>query len=165
MALKTLVLFISLFILSFIESWFAKISSRQCPSQTERAGELKFWENVHPPPCVTCHISHVRCHMSEFIFHNCGASRCRVCYQRNLTNLVFIQLWSILGYLKYTYMSKHIKVFAFDQYLNHLNGGRGAPPLCLNCIYLMETLSIFDVWLLQTDFLSTAFIMQRFLHV
>ena len=96
---------------------------------------------------------------------NCGASRCRVCYQRNLTNLVFIQLWSILGYLKYTYMSKHIKVFAFDQYLNHLNGGRGAPPLCLNCIYLMETLSIFDVWLLQTDFLSTAFIMQRFLHV
>ena len=31
---------------------------------TERARELKFWENVHPPPCVPCHVSHVTCHMS-----------------------------------------------------------------------------------------------------
>ena len=41
-----------------------EISSRHCPSQTIRAGELKFWENVHPPPCVTCHASYVMCHVS-----------------------------------------------------------------------------------------------------
>ena len=43
---------------------------KPCISQTVRAGELKFWENVHPQPCVTCHVSCVRCHVS--------GSRCQV---------------------------------------------------------------------------------------
>ena len=40
----------------FIESSFRSESSWHCLSQTVRAGELTFWENVHPP------------HMSHFIF-------------------------------------------------------------------------------------------------
>ena len=45
------------------------ISSRHCQSQTVRARELKFWENVHPPPLVTCHMSQVTCHMLNITFH------------------------------------------------------------------------------------------------
>ena len=57
------------FIHSFIEWSFSSESSRHCLSQTWRAGELKFWEIVHPPPCVTCHVSHVMCHMSCVTCH------------------------------------------------------------------------------------------------
>ena len=32
---------------------------------TIRARELKFRENVHPPPCVTCRMSCVACHESH----------------------------------------------------------------------------------------------------
>ena len=57
-----------------LNEWsFCSESSRHCPSQTVRARELKFWENVHTPRCVsshvsrvTCHVSHVMCHMSQF---------------------------------------------------------------------------------------------------
>ena len=68
--------------LSFIQSvspWaFSSQSSRYHKSQTIRARELKFWENVRPQQhvtyiCVTCHmlhvifhVSHVTCHMSQF---------------------------------------------------------------------------------------------------
>ena len=34
-----------------------------------KAREMKFWENVHPPPCVTCHVSCVRYHMSRVTRH------------------------------------------------------------------------------------------------
>ena len=30
-------------------------------TQTVRARELKFWENVHPQPRVTCQVSSIRC--------------------------------------------------------------------------------------------------------
>ena len=41
------------------------ISSKHCLSQTFRARELSFWENVHPALHVTCPISHVMCHVSH----------------------------------------------------------------------------------------------------
>ena len=44
---------------------FCSESSRNCQSQTVRPGEMNFWENVHPPPCVTFHVSHVMCYMSH----------------------------------------------------------------------------------------------------
>ena len=33
-----------------------------------KARELKFWENVHPPKRVTCHMSRVTCQMSHFFY-------------------------------------------------------------------------------------------------
>ena len=48
-----------------------------CLSQTVRARRLKFLENVHPPPhvtchmsCVICHMSHVKCHMPRVTWHH-----------------------------------------------------------------------------------------------
>ena len=58
-----------LFIHSFIDWSFSSESSRHCLSQTWRAGELKFWEIIHPPACDTCHVSHVTCHMSCVTSH------------------------------------------------------------------------------------------------
>ena len=43
---------------------FHSESSRHCLSKTVRAGELKFWENCYPPPCVTCTMSHAMCQVS-----------------------------------------------------------------------------------------------------
>ena len=88
------------------------ICSIDCYSQTIRARELKFLENVHPTPCVMCHMSGVMCHLSPvtcltyfFVLHllyiyifffylknflQCGgASRRRVCYQWGLPCLVY----------------------------------------------------------------------------
>ena len=43
---------------SSIKSSFVEISSEHLHSQAVRAGELNFWENVHPPSCVTaCKVS------------------------------------------------------------------------------------------------------------
>ena len=49
--------------------------------------------------CVTCHVSRVTCHMSRvtfFIFYffgQCGeAYRWRVCYQRGVPRLVFLEM-------------------------------------------------------------------------
>ena len=76
-----------------------EISSEHLHSQTIRARELKFWENVHPPPCVTCHMSRVRSQVSWvswfFFFLSGGASRWRVCYQRGLPRLVFMKVDSM----------------------------------------------------------------------
>ena len=46
-----------------------QISSEHCLSQTGRARELKFWENVHPTLCVMCHVSCVMCHVSRVTCH------------------------------------------------------------------------------------------------
>ena len=46
-----------------------QISSKHCQSQIGRAGELKFLKNVHPPPCVTCHVSYGMCHVSHVMWH------------------------------------------------------------------------------------------------
>ena len=54
-------------ILSFIkqEQWpFSSKSSKHCLSQTVREKELKFWENIHPPLCVTCQVSGARSQVS-----------------------------------------------------------------------------------------------------
>ena len=78
---------------------FRTLSDGQCPSQAVRAGELKFWENFQPPPCFTCHVSHVmcpvsrvRCQVSHFylFLQSGGASWWRVCYQRGLPRLVCV---------------------------------------------------------------------------
>ena len=52
-------------------SSIVKISSKLLHSQTVRARDLKLWDNVHHPLCVTCHMSlftykfsHVRCHFT-----------------------------------------------------------------------------------------------------
>ena len=37
--------------------------------QTVRARDLKFWDNVHQPICVTCHMSYVRCHVPHITCH------------------------------------------------------------------------------------------------
>ena len=54
---------------------FSSKSLKYQKSQTVRARERKFWENVHPPqnvPChlslVTCHVSHVTCNVSQYFF-------------------------------------------------------------------------------------------------
>ena len=63
---KTFVIiqFIDWLIESGFGSSFRSESSKHCPSKTVRAGELKFWENDQPTPCVTCHVSHLRCQVS-----------------------------------------------------------------------------------------------------
>ena len=39
------------------------------PSGTPGVRELKFWENVHHPQHVTCHVSCVLCHISRVTSH------------------------------------------------------------------------------------------------
>ena len=68
-------------------------------SKTVFARELKFWENVHPTPCVICHMSPVTCHLPCVTCHmwysiclffylkkmqSDGVRWWRVCYQRDL---------------------------------------------------------------------------------
>ena len=56
-----------------VSPWaFSSQSSWYHKSQTTKARELKFWEIVHPPQhvtchvsCVTCQVSHVTCHLSH----------------------------------------------------------------------------------------------------
>ena len=65
-----------------------KISSKLCLSQIIRPKELTFWENNHPPDCVTCHV---------IIFSSIQigwASWWRVCYQRCLPCLVYSMFYS-----------------------------------------------------------------------
>ena len=92
-------------------SFFSKPSKHHY-TQTLWARELKFWENVHPRPRVTCQLSGVTCHVSSvrcqvsgyrcyvsgvisqvsvflsFFGQSGGASPWRVCYQRGLPHLV-----------------------------------------------------------------------------
>ena len=51
--------------IKYLSHPLVKISLIHCQSQTERARELEFWENVHPTLCVTCHVSHVTCHQAR----------------------------------------------------------------------------------------------------
>ena len=45
------------------------LSSKHLHSQTVRAGELKFLQDVHLPRLVTCHVSCGICHVSQVICH------------------------------------------------------------------------------------------------
>ena len=69
---------------SLSRSWFVKISSKHHKSQTLRARELEFWENVHPLQHVTCNMSHVMFHMSH------------VMYPMPWVKFIFSMWWSIL---------------------------------------------------------------------
>ena len=60
---------------------FSSRSSKHHNSQTARARELKFWDNIHPPPRLT-----VMCRVSGVFFlllflQSFWASCWRVCYQ------------------------------------------------------------------------------------
>ena len=48
---------------------FSSQSSKHHNSQTVRARDLKFWENVHPILCIICHMSLVTCHLSPVTYH------------------------------------------------------------------------------------------------
>ena len=54
---------------SLTNSSFSSKSSLNLHSQTVWARDLKFWQHVHLPPWVTCHISRVTCHMSCVTYH------------------------------------------------------------------------------------------------
>ena len=56
-------------VLQVTYSSFSSQSSKHHYSQAIRARELKFWENIHPPPHVTCNLSLVTCHVSNVICH------------------------------------------------------------------------------------------------
>ena len=66
-------------------------SSRHHKSQTVRTRDLNFWEYVHPPPCVTSHMSGARCHVSGFRCHM-SCVRCHMYFiffpQTNWRNLL-----------------------------------------------------------------------------
>ena len=52
-----------------VSRWpFVKISSNHIHSKTVRARKLKFWEKVHLPPPVICHVSHVMCHIVFLVY-------------------------------------------------------------------------------------------------
>ena len=53
----------------FSEWSFSSKSSKDLHSQTVRARDLKFWEQVHCPPLVTCQMPYVMCHMSRVTCH------------------------------------------------------------------------------------------------
>ena len=91
---------------SLIQWSFSSKPSKHQYTQKERARELKFWENVHLPTSVTCHVSGVMCHVSGVTCHYLflffviiiffGQSRKAcwwwVCYQRGRPRLV----WTLL---------------------------------------------------------------------
>ena len=61
---------------SLIQWPFSSKPSKHHYTQTVRARELTCWENVHPPPrvtwhmsCVMCHVSCVMCHVSCVMCH------------------------------------------------------------------------------------------------
>ena len=95
------VLHTALLLINALIQWsFSSRYSQDHDSQTVRARGLKFWESVHPTPCVMCHVSRVTCHVSSVTCHlshafffffyptkilqSVGASRWRVRYQRGL---------------------------------------------------------------------------------
>ena len=143
-----------------------EIYSKHCQSQTGRARELKFWENVRPTLCVMCHVSPVTCHLSPvtfflFIFflslkkigQRGGASRGRVCYQRGLPRLVYEQvqhkkiglyclLFTVYCILSTVcYLLETVKYFMFYVY-------------CLSTVYFIRMIS----QTLKGDIMTMAFI-------
>ena len=90
--LDTLTSFRSLLKSPFRGAFFSQ-SSKHHKSQTVRARELKFWENVHPPPCVTCQVSSVTCPVSHGRCHISGVM-CQVsCHMSHVTCQIFIYIF------------------------------------------------------------------------
>ena len=90
-------------------SSFSSKSSRHLHSKTVWARDLKCWENVHLPPHVTCHVSHVMCHM----WQSCGPSRWRVCYQLGPFYQYFFWLWGDFWQLEILFIKKKIMFVIF----------------------------------------------------
>ena len=64
--------------------------SEGCAIPNKRAGELTLGENVHPPPCVTCNVSHVTFHMSHV---KCCVSGVK-CHHFSFSFLFWTKWWS-----------------------------------------------------------------------
>ena len=88
------------FILWLSVSSLSSKSSKYHISQTERDRELKFWENVHPPQHVTCHVLPVTCHVSYVICHvshvMCNMSHV-ICHMSHYFILLFLLLFGQSG--------------------------------------------------------------------
>ena len=68
-------------------SSFVEISSEHLHYQTVKARELQFWEKVHLPQPVLCHMSRVTCHVSPV---TCHVSHVTCHYFSNLVFLLFV---------------------------------------------------------------------------
>ena len=79
------------FVIDWLPEWpFSPKLSKHLYSQTVRARELIFWENVHPPPCVTYRASRVRFQVS--------GARCPVsCVTCNYYFLLYKVFWLVGG--------------------------------------------------------------------
>ena len=65
-----------------LSNWaFPSKPSKHHYTQTVRARKRKFWENIHPPLCVTCQVSGVTCQVSHVRFHMSGVT-CQVSHVR-----------------------------------------------------------------------------------
>ena len=120
------------FFFFFWAKWsaYSSKSSKYHKSQTRTARELKFWENVHPPQHVACHMTGVTCHMSLVACHvshvTChkffsfyGQSgevyQWRVCYQWGLPHLVSIQMLVPQAYSANNYpIIEPLQIFLLD---------------------------------------------------
>ena len=70
-------------------------SSKPCLSRAVIAREQIFWENVHPLPCVICHVSHVTCHVSGVACHLSQVT-CQVLYVKwRSIYFYFTKWWSL----------------------------------------------------------------------
>ena len=80
------------FIHKIILRWFSSKSSKHYKSQTVKARELNFWENVYPIKHFTCHMSSVTCDMSCIMCH----SACVMCHMSCATchNWVLLLFWT-----------------------------------------------------------------------
>ena len=80
-------------LINSLSDLLVKISSKHSQSQTGRARELKFWENVHPTLCVMCHVSDVGCHVSRvtcnFSLVTCHLSHVQICFLFFFTLIFF----------------------------------------------------------------------------
>ena len=56
-------------------------SSKHFHAQTVRARELKFWQKVHLPQSILCHVSYVMSHVSCVMCH----ASCVTCHKSNVT--------------------------------------------------------------------------------
>ena len=107
-----------------------QVSHVTCNSQTVRARKLKFLENVHLPPRVTCHmpcvmcqVSRVMCHASQFI------------YQQGLPRLVWIATIII-----------QCKLFQYKNYFN-LKTLSFLSFLIWTTIWLWKLIEFWTIWI------------------
>ena len=49
--------------------WFFLVLPKSKKTKIPYLVQLTFWENVHPSPCVICHVSHVSFHVSCVTCH------------------------------------------------------------------------------------------------